>query len=180
MVPDDMIDSHVAEVEYHASLMEYFSLMAPHLPDRPAFWERVPLFADPVQGKREQMANLFAEYYGVDVKDGFELFDAIEENDAFPDIEAQDEEVVRGLKSLKHWRGRTRTETVERQSLTKGKVTETIERSEHLPLPVAMRVHDLLDEAAAELGFNVRPSKDMRNSTVNEEAEFEVDGVTDK
>lgn len=179
LVPDDVLDTQLAEVEYHAAVLEYFNRLKPHLPDRPEYWDRVPLWNEPLDGEREGIADAFAQYYGVETHHALALLDALERNENFPAIESRADETVRGLKNLVHWRGRTQVESRTRHDVLDGDVTETVERPMHLPRQVAMRVHDALDEAAAELGYNTRPGKDIAKTKLDPESgEYTVEEVT--
>jgi hypothetical protein len=181
MVPDDVLDTRLAEVEYHAAVMEYFNRLKPHLPDRAEYWERVALWAEPLDGARQQLAKDFARYYGVEAHDVLDLLDALERNQNFPEIQPREDDTVRGLRNLTSWRGRTETVTRERHDVIDGTVTETVTRPKHLPRGAAMRAHDALDEAAAALGYNVRPGEDVAETKLDGEAEeYEVEGVTTK
>lgn len=177
MVPDAVIDTQLAEVEYHAAVMEYFNRLKPHLPKRKRFWEEIPLWNDPLDGRRAELAAALAEYYGVEQYQALGVLDTLE-GEQFPEFQAREGETVCGLKNLVHWRGRTEPETVTRRDVIDGEITETIERPVHLPREVAMRAHDALDEAAAELGYNVRPADDIPTSQLGPDGEeYEVDGV---
>lgn len=176
MVPDHAINTKLAEVEYHAAVIEYFNRLKPHLPNRKEYWEDVPLWNEPLEGRRAQLARDLAEYYGVEEYQALSLLDTLEEGDHFPEYSPREGTTVCGLKNLVHWRGRTEMETVTRNDVLDGKVTETIERPMHLPRQVAMRAHDALDEAAADLGYNTRPGKDIAKSRLD--GEYTVEGVT--
>lgn len=177
-VPDSAVNTQFAEVEYHAAVLEYFNRLKPHLPDRPEYWDRVPLWNEPLEGKRDELAGRFAEYYGVEKHQAIALFDALERNENFPAIQPRTDSTVRGLKNLVHWRGRTETETRTKNDVLAGEVRETVERPMHLPREVAMRAHDALDAAASDLGYNTRPGKDITKSRLKGDAsEYTVEGV---
>lgn len=190
LVPDHVLDTEITTVEYHAALMEYYSRLAPHLQERPYFNDRIPLFSRPMDGRREQLAKDIAEYYRVEVRDVLELLDEVEkrgtqdykpDEETFEPFEPQpDEETVRGLRSLRHWRSRTTTDVIEEEHAIKGKTSRTVERAEYLPRDVAMRVHDVLDSAASALGYNVRPGRDLVQSNIDTSGEINVEGVEPK
>lgn len=168
----DEIDETAVQMQYHAALMEYFSRLEPHLPDRREYWEDVPLFSEPVDGRREQLAEEIAEYTGCSISDAHDALDELR-ND--PD---EWDEMVCGLKALRGWRTRSRTVEIEEHSIVDGRQVKTVERPQHLPVDVAMHVHDLLDEAAAELGYNTRPGKDIAQSHLDAETgRYEVTGL---
>lgn len=178
-VPDDVINTQLAEVEYHAAIMEYFSRLKPHLPDRPEYWNDVALWNEPLQGRRAQIAESLARYYGIETYEVHSLLDALETSENWPDITERGDQTVRGLKNLVHWRSRTETEQQTRTDVIEGEVSETIVRPMHLPRDVAMRAHDALDEVAAELGYNTRPGKDITKSRLDAESgDYGVEGVT--
>jgi hypothetical protein len=178
ILPDSMLDTQVVEIEYHAAVMEYFNRLKPHLPDRPEFWNRVPLWNDPPDGQRKEIAESMAEFYGIDTSRALGVLDMLEDNEQFPEVQPRTDETVRGLKHLVHWRGKSTTEQVERHDVIDGSSVKLVERPIHLPRDVAMRVHDALDEAAAELGFNVRPGKDIAKSSLDgESGSYEVEEV---
>lgn len=178
-VSDDILDTQYIEVEYHAAIMEYFSRLKPHLPDRPEFWDEVPLYNEPLDGQRREIARDFAQYYGIEEHQALKLFDGLENNENFQAIQPQEDATVRGLKNLVHWRGRTEIVEETREDVIDGEVTEVIEKPLHLPRDVAMRVHDALDAAAADLGYNVRPGREIVKTNLDgESGEYEVEGVT--
>lgn len=177
-VPDKVLNTVRCEIEYHAAVMEFFNRLKPHLPDRPDYWNNTPLWTEPMDGKKTRACEAVGDLYGLENHEVAELFEGLEASEEFPEIEPQDE-LVRGLRHLVHWRGRT--ETVERTTydVIEGEDTVTVEQPIHLPQSIAMRVHDVLEDAAADLGYNVRPGKDIVQTELDPETgESTVTGVT--
>lgn len=180
LVPDRVLSTRLANVEYHAAVMEYFNRLSPHLLRRPVFWDEVPLYSEPIDGVRDAIADAYARYYGITKTEALDLFDALEDHDEFPDIGSRQDETVRGLRNLVHWRNRTESYTVESEDIIDGESVEEYERQQCLPREVAMTVHDKLDEAAASLGFNTSPGKDIPETRLRKDGEMEVVGVRHK
>lgn len=179
MLPDSVIDTNMAEVEYHAAVLEYFNRLKPHLTKRRHYWDEVPLYNEPLDGKRDELADMLAKYYGVEQHQALAALDWLEDTEHFEGFYPREGATVCGLKNLVHWRDRTETQTVTRKDMIDGKVTETVVKPIHLPKSVAMRVHDALDKAAADLGYNVRPGKDITKSEIDADSgEYSVTGVT--
>lgn len=187
LVPDEVLDTKMNEVEYHGAIMEYFNRLSPHLPDRPHYWEKIELFSYPMDGAREELAEQLADYYSIDTKTALRVLDLMEHSEKLEEVDDSFSEInsnegdgtVRGLKSLKHWRNKTYTTTEEREDIIQGREVVEVTEQEYLPREVAMRIHDILDEAASKLGYNTRPGRDITRTEVSEEG-FEVTGVESK
>jgi hypothetical protein len=151
-VPDARLDEQVAAAEYFAAVMEYYNRLEPHLVDRPAYWERAPLWTDPDDGgDREQLVEHFARYYHVDYQTALDVLDAVEADNRFPCREQ--DETVRGLQTLQLWRRRSTVDVERERDPYRGVVEREVERPEFLPPRLTLRAHTLLDEAASDLGF---------------------------
>jgi len=169
-LPEDKLPTRLAAVEYHGALMEYFSQLSPHLTGEEPYWSEVGLFSYPIEGRRNELAKSLARYYGVEVSAVLDLFDRVEADDeTYREWTPRDEQTVRGLRMLKHWRIRYLTEKRDVEDAT-GVRTETIQRPDSLPPEAALRVHDLLDQAAAQLGYNIRPKEKKPETKLTDES----------
>jgi hypothetical protein len=146
------LSEDVASAEYHAAVIEYFSRLEPHLPERPEYWENVSLFPTPVGGDREPVVQALADCYGLSETDAVGVLDYIESDPAVP-VEDPRGDVARGLRTLQRWRGRTTTVEQTHDDPREGVVTRQVTQPVYLPKRLTLRAHAVLNEAAASLGF---------------------------
>lgn len=151
-VPDDVVDTDIAAAEYFAAVIEYYSRLEPHLPDRPHYWKQVPLIPDPVDSGRDQVVTALMDFYNVDHQTALQVLEYAEDDPSFP-IDEPDDDVLHGLRSLQAWRSRTTRVRDVRDDVLDG--AHVVERNlpQYLPRQHTLRVHTVLDEAAAKLGF---------------------------
>jgi len=152
-VPDHAIDERVAEAEYHAAVIEYFSRLEPHLPDRRHYWKEVELYPSPFQADRERVVQALADCYNLTETDAVAVLEDIETDPSLPEIDPDADEIARGLRSLQRWRGRTTRGERTREDPIEGEIRETVERPVYMPKSLSLRAHAVLNQAAASLGF---------------------------
>ncbi|MBP1987235.1 hypothetical protein [Halolamina salifodinae] len=152
-VPDRVVSTSIAEAEYFASVIEYYSRLEPHLPQRPHYWEQVSLFPNPVGSDRNQVVDALMDYYNVDAESALDCLKWMEQDPNYP-IEARDDEgIMHGLRSLQAWRSRTTRERQVYDDVLEGRTAVDRELPQYLPRKHTIRVHTVLDQAASKLGF---------------------------
>src|SRR6056297_2610689 len=77
-VPDRVVNTEIATAEYFASVIEYYSRLEPHLPDRPHYWEKVALVPHPIDSTRNTVAEALMDYYNLDAESALDLLDKLE------------------------------------------------------------------------------------------------------
>jgi hypothetical protein len=150
-VPDRVVNSEIATAEYFASVIEYYSRLEPHLPDRPHYWEKVALVPHPIGSDRNMVAEAVMDYYNLDAQTALDVLDQLENDPEYPVGSTDD--TMRGLRSLQAWRSRTTTKPNVYNDVLEGRVVTTRELPQYLPRKHTLRVHTVLDQAASDLGF---------------------------
>lgn len=152
-VPDTVVNTEIAEAEYFASVIEYYSRLEPHLPERPHYWKDVSLMPHPIGSDRNQVVDAMMDYYNVDSSTALKCLKWMEDDDTFPIDPVDDEETMQGLRSLQAWRSRTTRETHVYEDVLEGRTSVERDLPQFLPRKHTLRVHTVLDEAASKLGF---------------------------
>lgn len=151
-VPDRIVNSEIASAEYFAAVIEYYSRLEPHLPDRPHYWKQVALVPQPVSSTKNRVVDALMDHYGLDFQTALDELEQIE-NDARYYPEPQGDDVMCGLRSLQAWRSRTTSQQRVYEDVLEGRQTVEREMPQYLPRKHTLRVHTVLDEAASDLGF---------------------------
>lgn len=152
-VPDNVVNTEIASAEYFASVIEYYSRLEPHLPDRPHYWKNVALMPNPAGSDRNKVVDALMDYYNVDFETALDCIEWMEEDPSFPIDERDDEEIMHGLRSLQAWRSRTTRQQQVYDDVLEGRTTVERDLPQYLPRKHTLRVHTVLDEAASKLGF---------------------------
>jgi len=152
-VPDDVVNSEIASAEYFASVIEYYSRLEPHLPERPHYWKKVALIPSPVGSDRNAVVDALMDYYNLDAETALDFLDEVENDPRYPIEEQEDERIMKGLRSLQAWRSRTTHQRQVYDDVLDGRTTVDRELPQYLPRKHTLRVHTVLDEAASKLGF---------------------------
>lgn len=152
-VPDATLDERVADAEYFASVIEYYSRLEPHLPDRPHYWSDIALMPRPVGSDRNDVVDALMDYYGLDAETALDTLNDLEQGPEFAPEQPDDDGTMHGLRSLQAWRSRTTTHEQVYEDVLEGKRVVSRDLPQFLPRKHTLRVHTVLDEAASKLGF---------------------------